>query len=127
MTPVISRASSPIPIGNPSTERSRGEESGISFEAIRRPAPAVIRTRRMIVGIARNEDATPSMRLQFLDVELRIGVDADLRGDLQRLPDDLSGGKLAMFDEGASCRHREGAPRADSRHAVVGLDHVSLT
>src|SRR5689334_16916704 len=67
-----------------------------------------------------------SFTLEYLDVELRVGVDADLRRDLERLPDDLRGRQLGVLDEGPRGGDREGAARTDARDAVVRLDHVPL-
>src|SRR6185295_8096031 len=67
-----------------------------------------------------------SFTLEYLDLELGVGVDADLGGDLERFPDDLPRGQLRVLHQRPGRRHGEGAARADPDDAVVRLDDVAL-
>src|SRR5579862_3444836 len=123
---VMNSESSVIPTGNPKTDCSGIEASGSSQAEIRRPDPAAMSPNTSASGIARNAAPAPSIPLQLLDDELRVGVDADARGNLEGLFDDFLWGQLRMFDQGPGCGDGKRSTRTDARHPVVRFDDVAL-
>src|SRR5215469_5291347 len=66
-------------------------------------------------------------RVQLLDDDVAVGVDADFGGDVERALDDAARIELRAFEErprGGECVLSAGP---DGRDVVVGLDHVAVT
>src|SRR5437899_6367250 len=63
--------------------------------------------------------------LNRLHLDIGVGVDANLAGDLQGRFDDFFGGQLRMLQKRLGRRGRISAAGADADDAVAGLDHVA--
>src|SRR5258705_8414423 len=64
-----------------------------------------------------------SARLEHGDV--RVGVDADLAGDGETLPDDGGGGQIGVGRKGARGGESVGPPRADREDPIIRLDELA--
>src|SRR5271154_7614722 len=62
--------------------------------------------------------------LQFLDGQAAIGVDTDIRGNIQRSFDDIARRQFALH-EGESGRLREPAAGTDGDQIMLRLDHIA--
>src|SRR5277367_3828168 len=65
------------------------------------------------------------MGLQLFDRQIAIGIDADIRGDMQRALDDVAGGHLALH-EGHGSRLRQAAARTDGNQIMLGFDDIAI-
>src|SRR5450759_2590739 len=59
------------------------------------------------------------------DGDIRVGIDADLGGDLECFSHDVARGKIRILEERAGRCERVGAARSDREDAIVGLDDVA--
>src|ERR1700722_1396290 len=62
---------------------------------------------------------------ELLDGEIAIGVDADVRGDIERTLHDFSRRELGCIYQGLGGRLRVAAARADGDEVMLGLDHIA--
>src|SRR5688572_6396599 len=76
--------------------------------------------------ISRGVMVSMSPRLELVDDEIAVGVDADVGGDAERALDDLARGELRVGRERARRREREGSARADGHDRFLWLDHVAV-
>src|SRR5688572_5274623 len=72
--------------------------------------------------ISRGVMVSMSARLQLVDDEIAVGVDADVGGDAERALDDLARGELRVAGERARGRECEGPAGADGHDRFLGLD-----
>ena len=66
-----------------------------------------------------------TVRLQLLDGDRGVGVNADFTRDRQRLLDDAAGVQFRVLQQGSSRRLAIGAAGTDRQDIVFGLDHVA--
>ena len=62
---------------------------------------------------------------QFLDSQIVIRINTNIRRDMQRLFDDLAGGQIGVVDQGLGRGLRVRAARTDGHNAVLRLEHVA--
>src|SRR5580698_6787237 len=65
------------------------------------------------------------MKLQFLDRQIPIRVDADVRGDIERALDDVASRQVPLH-EGLRRRLREASARTDGDQVVFGFDDIAV-
>src|SRR3990172_10050048 len=65
-------------------------------------------------------------RSQFLDREIRVGVDANLAGDAHGLLRNLFRAQLGVLGQRPRRRQRERPARTNGAHPVIGFDHVAV-
>src|SRR5262245_17851594 len=63
---------------------------------------------------------------QLFYYDVAIGVDADVRGDVERALDDLASAELGVLQQRTRGRLREGSARAHRHERMLGLDHVAV-
>src|ERR1700746_1079517 len=63
---------------------------------------------------------------QFLDEDVAVGVDADVRGDVERALDDTARIELGGLEQRARRGERVLPAGADRGDVVLGLDHIAL-
>ncbi len=62
---------------------------------------------------------------QFFDGQVAVGVNADVRRNVERTLDDVARGQISLH-EGEGGRLREAAARADGDEVVLGFDDVAV-
>src|SRR2546421_4543765 len=67
----------------------------------------------------------PWLALQLLYREIRVRVDADVRGNLHRFGRDLTGIELAVLRQRARSRQRERSSASHRHYAIVRLDQIA--
>src|SRR5690606_9271472 len=78
-------------------------------------------------GFARLHDAGHESVLQLQHGDVLVGVDANIRGDLEGAAHDLRGAQVRVDLERASCGQGEAAAAADGDDYVGRLDDVAVT